>query len=172
MALFVSLLLEETLMAALPSPWQEISLPLVFGIVLMYRVSLSLGNTFILVAALLLYMDGMTSGDVLMAYVVAALAATFVANRIFARRSLAALAGFALMTSIAFALTRLITVLVRSALAGTELMLGVSLVHLIFTVSLSTVLVLALSLPLVRMRDMFGRRFIRKGSSYEVGRGV
>lgn len=167
--LLFSLLIEETFMAALPSPWREIAVPMIFGILLMYRVSLVSGAVLMLMAAGLLYLDGMTSFDVVAAYVLATGLATLILNRVFARRSIAALAGFALAATFSFSLVRLCTQLINDAIANQPLKLGVNSLHLVFNVLASTILVVALSIPLAKLREMFGRRFIRKAHSYEIG---
>ncbi len=165
--LLVALLLEYTFVSALPSPWREIALPLIFGIVIMYRVSLFLGGLFLLTAAFLSFSRGLAGGDLVLAYVVAALSAVLLSSRVFARRSLIALAGFALGTTTIFYLTKVLYSALSDVALG-QAVGGVPVLHTLFALFSTVMGVIAASLVFTNLRENFGRRFMRKDFSYEI----
>src|SRR5690606_35820248 len=119
-------------------PWREIALPLLFGIVIMYRVSLPLGATFLIMAGVITYLRGLSGMEEVVAYIVAALMAVSLSNRVFARRSLVALGGFAFGTAFVFTLAKTLFVFGENLVEGGRIFMGTSFLHVVFAVSSST----------------------------------
>ena len=170
-ALFMSLIMEQTVISALPSPWQSLAIPLFVGIVIMYRISLPLGSLFLISAAVLSYADGLSNINTLVAYGVTTLVAIAVFNRVFAKRSLAAMAGFAVATTFTFALVRLLYALLYAVERSEPVLVGVLILHLLFSVFAGVTIVIGFSLAYSKLHDTFGKRFMQKNASYEV-RGI
>ncbi len=169
--LLFSLLLEETVIAALPTPWREIALPLLFGILIMYRVSVSMGAAFLLLSGIFTALAGLGGAGIVLAYTAAALSGVLLSTWVFARRSLAAMGGFALLTAGAYALVRAVLEIGGDLQGGYTVYPGNVLLHVLFTVIASAIAVVFLSLAYTSFVRAFGDRFIRKNTSYEVRGG-
>jgi hypothetical protein len=165
--LFLTLLFEYTVISPFPSPWREIALPLIFGIVIMYRVSLYLGAIFLIAAGVISFARGLAGIDLTVAYLLSALLAVLLFNRVFARRSLIALSGFAFGTAGVFYLTKLVLNLGEDILSADGLS-GTPVLHLFFAVLASVLAVIATSLLFTNARETFGRRFMQKDEAYEI----
>jgi hypothetical protein len=168
LTLLFSLLIEQTFVSALPTPWREVSLPLLFGILMMYRVSLPLGVLFLLTAGILTVVTGLGTGGIIMAYIAAAAAGVLLSTWVFARRSLAAMGGFALLTSSAYAFVRAFFSVIHTAREGFVFYPGIVFLHFVFTVIASAACIVFLSLAYTSLSRALGNRFIRKDVSYEV----
>ncbi len=168
LTLFSALVLQYTVLSTFPSPWREIALPLLCGIVIMYRVSLPLGAFFLVTAAVITYGRGLSGFEIVIAYVIAALMAIGLSSRVFARRSLIALGGFAFGTTFIFLLTKLLLSVGRDIVGGEDVSIGVSLLHMIFVIFASVIGVILLSLIFTSLKETFGKRFMQKDQSYEI----
>lgn len=172
LALLMTLFLESTFMNALPSPWREIPLPLIFGIIVMYRISLPLGAAMLFAAGLLSLMHGLATPILLASYAVAAIVGVALSSRVFARRSLAALGGFALLTASSFIFSRFLFLLMRNILERSPLFMGTSFSHMVFVLFAVTMGSVVLSLGVNMFERSLGRRFMQKEASYEIGRRI
>lgn len=159
-SLMLTLLIEQTVMAALPFPWREIPLLLVVALVIMHRVSLEIGVAFFLAGVAVIYGSGMSGFDTLLVAVLTMGGAVFFSTRIFARRSLAAFFGFSLGTALVYQLAHMLSLLIKGS--------SVSVLAELFFIGITAASAFVLSLLVGELARNFGLRFVQKETTYEV----
>ena len=157
--MLITFLLEETVLVILPLPWRLIPATFIFSLALMHRVSFELGAIFFFAATCAAVASGLAPLATLAVALLCLGSAYGFMSRIFARRSLPAFTGLALVTSVIYFILRFGVV---SHVPGFFPWMY------LFLASMTALLAVISSLALEWTLKAFGRRFVTKNETYEV----
>ncbi|MFA5946784.1 MAG: hypothetical protein WC813_02055 [Patescibacteria group bacterium] len=157
--MLVTFLMEETVFVVLPLPWRLIPPSLVLALALMHRVSFELGALFFLASTSAMILSGLAPVGLLVVAFICVFTAYGLSTHVFARRSLAAFGGLALVTGSVYFLLRFGVV---ARVHGFFPWMG------LFLAAMTALLAVVASLVLERTMSGFGKRFVTKSETYEV----